>query len=208
MKKHLITLLFLFPVLIFSQNKLPEDSNRKKKKKENYDLFRNVSIIDHPHEIKFDVLSYALNGRIQVAYEFQKNLNWYFGMSASIHKNKDRNDSFYRDKYHYLPKYDATPYVRYALTTDQKKLYFVEGFLSVNSGDHKDLERIVNGATAIYQIKNDTYMDIAAGVAVGFKVLVKKRFIIDAYAGGGANLLNEKSPKYVPRIGANIGYCF
>jgi hypothetical protein len=208
MRKYLKYLLFLIPVISLAQNQLPPDSNKKKKKKENYDLFRDVSIIDHPHEIKFDVLSLALDGRIHLAYEFQHRLQWYYGLSMSYHQNTNRKDNFIHDNFHYLPKIDVNPYVRYAFTDDQKKFYFVEGFLSINNGDHKDLERIDNGTSAIYKIKYDKYTDLAAGLAVGFKIIVKKRFIIDAYAGGGANLFNQASPKYIPRIGANVGYCF
>lgn len=206
MKKNILIILILTPIFNWGQNILPD--NYKKKKKDNYDLFREVSIIPHPHEIKFDVLSYFLNKKVQLSYEYQSNLQWYFGSSITIHNNSERKNTFYYDKYFNLPKYEFTPYTRYALTKDQVKFVFLEGFISFNGGKHKDLEKIVNNASLVYKIKEDNYFDIAIGGAIGFKTLIKKRYILDLYAGSGINLLNNNSPKFVPRYGVNLGYCF
>ena len=208
MKKNLLVIILLIPCLNWGQNILPPDSHKKKKEKENYDLFRNVNFIPHPHEIKVDLLSYFINKKIQVSYEYQKNLRWYFGSSIAIHNNTERKNTFYFDKYYNLPKYEVIPYTRYALSNDQKKFTFIEGFVSFNGGKHKDLEGIVTDGALVYKIKEDTYFDIAIGAAVGFKTIIKKRFILDLYGGSGVNLLNEKSPKFVPRYGVNLGYCF
>ena len=60
MKKNLLVIILLIPCLNWAQNILPPDSHKKKKEKENYDLFRNVNFIPHPHEIKVDLLSYFI----------------------------------------------------------------------------------------------------------------------------------------------------
>jgi len=207
MKKYIIIFLILIPFINIAQNILP-DNYKKKGKKRDYDLFREVSIIPHPHEVKFDFLSYFINKKVQISYEYQTNLQWYFGTSVTYHNNTERKNTFYYDKYFNLPKYEITPYTRYALTDNQLKFVFLEGFISFNGGDHKDLEAINENGSLVYQIKKSTYFDIAIGTAVGFKTLIKKRFILDLYGGAGVNLMNEKSPKFVPRYGVNLGYCF
>jgi len=208
MKQILAPLLLLTSICGMAQHILPESAHKKKKEKNNYDLFREESIIPHPHEIKFDVLGYFVNKKVQVSYEYQKNLQWYVGTSIALHNNSDRKNSFSYDKYFNLPKYEVVPYVRYALTDDQIKFVFLEGFVSFNGGKHKDLEQIQDNGSVYYQIKNDTYFDIALGAAIGFKTIIKKRIILDLYGGTGFNMISDKSPRNVMRYGINLGYCF
>ncbi|UYW02057.1 hypothetical protein K5I29_03905 [Flavobacterium agricola] len=206
MKRCLLTFVCLISITAFAQHILPE--KLFKKKKENYDLFREVNYVPHPHEIKFDLLSLAINQKIQFSYEYQSRLQWYFGMSINFHQNKSRKNSFETDKYFNLPQYEIIPYARYALTKDQVKFVFIEGFLAINGGKHKTLDALVNNGSYVYTIKQSNYLDIAPGLSLGFKTRIKKRFSVEVLGGSSVNLFNEKSPKYVPRYALNVGYFF
>ncbi|ESU18760.1 hypothetical protein FCR2A7T_21630 [Flavobacterium cauense R2A-7] len=161
------------------------------------------------NEIKIDVLTLIARSRFHVSYERFLNKDFSVGLSASITKSNKKEDDFENGFNKTLPQYEANPFVRYSLSKSAVSYYFIEGFLSVNGGKYKELQRLEEGGTAYWTAVEKNYTDLAIGGALGYKLYIKEKFGIELFVGVGRNIINtDISPKYVQRVGANFGYRF
>lgn len=161
------------------------------------------------NEIKIDVLTLIARSRFHVSYERFLNKDFSVGLSASITKSNKKEDDFENGFNKTLPQYEANPFVRYSLSKSAVSYYFIEGFLSVNGGKYKELQRLEEGGTAYWTAVENNYTDLAVGGALGYKLYIKEKFGVELFVGVGRNIINtDISPKYVQRVGANFGYRF
>jgi len=161
------------------------------------------------NEIKIDVLTLIARSRFHVSYERFLNKDFSVGLSASVTKSNKKEDDFENGFNKTLPQYEANPFVRYSLSKSAVSYYFIEGFLSVNGGKYKELQRLEEGGTAYWTAVEKNYTDLAIGGALGYKLYIKEKFGIELFVGVGRNIINtDISPKYVQRVGANFGYRF
>lgn len=162
------------------------------------------------NEIRFDVLSVFTTTKLQLTYERFFGKQFSTGVSfATLESEKNKKDfekGFNRTK----PDIEITPFLRYAFTKNETRFYFIEIFTSYNTGQYRELQRVVNNQnTAIYQSIIKDYSDIAIGGCIGYKMYFKEKISLDFHVGMGKNLFNQdKSPEIIPRVGANIGYRF
>lgn len=161
------------------------------------------------NEIKIDVLTLIARSRFHVSYERFLNKDFSVGLSASLTKSNKKEEDFENGFNKTLPQYEANPFVRYSLSKSAVSYYFIEGFLSVNGGKYKELERLEEGGTAYWTAVENNYTDLAIGGALGYKLYIKEKFGVELFVGVGRNIINtDISPKYVQRVGANFGYRF
>lgn len=167
-------------------------------------------LADKKNEIRLDVLSVITSGKFGISYERFLEKDFSVGFNANFSnskKTKDDYDSGYRNN---LPEYEINPYVRYALSKGKTRFYFAEVFASANSGDFKEVVRILDSNNnAFYTTQKSNYTDLALGGSLGYKMYFKDAFALEFLVGFGKNLLNDdKSPDYVSRVGLNFGYRF
>lgn len=169
-----------------------------------------VSPITHKkNEIKIDVLSLIARSRFHVSYERFLNKDFSVGLSGSITKSNKKEDDFENGFNKTLQQYEVNPFIRYSLSKSAVSYYFVEGFVSVNGGKYKELQRLEENGFGYWQAVENNYTDLAIGGALGYKLYIKEKFGIELFVGVGQNILNtDISPKYVQRVGANFGYRF
>jgi len=161
------------------------------------------------NEIRFDVVSLITKLRFHVSYERFLNKDFSVGLSGSLAKSNKAKEDFEENFNKTLPEYEINPFVRYSLSKSERSYYFVEGFVSLNGGKYKELERIFDGTNNYITAVEGKYTDFAIGGAVGYKLYFNDKFCADMYVGVGKNLLNtDKSPTYVQRVGASFGYRF
>lgn len=161
------------------------------------------------NEIKIDVLSLIARSRFHVSYERFLNKDFSVGLSGSLTKSNKMEDDFENGFNKTLPQYEVNPFVRYSLSKSAVSYYFVEGFVSVNGGKYKELQRFVENGSGYWQAVENKYTGLAIGGALGYKLYFKEKFGIELFVGVGRNVLNtDITPKYVQRVGANFGYRF
>lgn len=161
------------------------------------------------NEVKVDVVSLIAKSRFHVSYERFLNKDFSVGLSGSLTKSNKRENDF-RDGFNKtLPQYEINPFARYSLSKSAVSYYFIEGFVSINGGKYKELQRLEENGFAYWKAVENNYTSFAIGGAVGYKLYFKEKFGVELFVGVGRNIINtDISPKYVQRVGANFGYRF
>lgn len=162
------------------------------------------------NEIKFEVVSAIASGKIQVSYERFISTDFSIGISGIINEGNKLEKDYTNGKNRTLEDYQIIPFVRYSLSKSQIRYYFVEVFVSANSGQYHDLERLIDeNNNGYYKSVDKNYSDFALGAAIGHKFYIKEKLGIDIFVGMGKNLFsNGESPDIVSRVGINVGYRF
>lgn len=162
------------------------------------------------NEIKFDVASAIAVGKIHVSYERFISSDFSVGISGIINESNKLEKDFTNGKNRTLEDYQIIPFVRYSLSKSQIRYYFIEVFVSANSGKYQELERLLDeNNIGYYSAVENNYSDFAIGGAVGHKFYIKERLGIDIFLGMGKNLFSDgESPDIVSRVGVNVGYRF
>lgn len=104
--------------------------------------------------------------------------------------------------------FSLTPYYRHFFTKNKyAEGFFVEAFTMIHSGkDETYEENLSDPGTGSYVDK--TYTDFAVGVSAGYKIVSKRGFVAEVYAGLGRDLLDKSDLEVVGRGGLSIGYRF
>ncbi len=161
------------------------------------------------NEFRIDALSLIAYGKANISYERFSDSKWSYGLTGSFtvgDKFEKDFDEGYRST---LPKYEVIPYIRYKMSNSDAHYYFVEGFVSANGGDFREIIRIENGTDAFYKISKEGYFSVAPGASVGYKVYFAQSVALEFLVGAGFNILEtDKSPDVISRIGLNLGYRF
>jgi hypothetical protein len=162
------------------------------------------------NELKFDVTSAIAFGKIHVSYERFISTDFSVGISGIINEGSKLEKDYTSGKSRTLEDYQIIPFVRYSLSKSQIRYYFIEIFVSANSGIYHDLERLIDeNNNGYYKAVDRDYSDVALGGAIGHKFYIKEKFSVDIFLGMGKNLFsNGESPDIVSRVGLNLGYRF
>ena len=162
------------------------------------------------NEIKFDVVSLVALGKIHVSYERFLKSDFSIGISGILNESNSLENDYVNGKSRTLEDYQIIPFVRYSLSKSQVRYYFIEVFVSANSGTYHELERLIDENNNGYYLSVDKkYSDFAIGGAVGHKFYIKEKIGVDIFVGMGKNLFsNGESPEIVSRVGINLGYRF
>ena len=165
-------------------------------------------ILAKKNEVKIDVLNLAAFGKLGISYERFLNQDFSVGITGMMFNKKSKTDDFLTDDTRTLIDYQIIPYLRYAMSKSATNLYYLEGFVNFNGGEFKELTTLNNGLADYVVVTRNDYSDIALGGSVGYKLYFKESFVLDLTVGIGKNLLEEKSPSTVARLGINLGYRF
>lgn len=164
---------------------------------------------DRNNEFRIDVLSPIAFGKANISYERFLSDRWSVGITGSFAFSDKVDKDFDKGYRNTLPKTEIVPHVRYRLSESFGSYYFVEGFVSANSGDHKEITRVTDGTDAYYTINKESYFDLAVGGAIGYKVYFVDSIVLEVLVGAGYNLIEpDHSPNFVSRLGINLGYRF
>ena len=154
------------------------------------------------NEIGLDIFDLAVFRTIDITYEYVKNADIGFGLTARY--SFDANpDDLYMDTYE---KYGITPFFRFYFlgkkTDYASKKFYVESFLKFFGGENDDYY-----SYSRREIKN--YFDIALGVGLGYKFVNRNGFVVDINFGIGRSFdISDYSPNLRERGGILIGYRF
>lgn len=146
------------------------------------------------HSVKVDLLDALAVKTLELSYEYYLGGQSAVGVSGLLNFEKRSSD------FRYNEKRMLTPYFRHYFSSYRRWNYFGEIFFGINYGEYRHIKNNI--------IRYEMYTDGALGVVAGTKYNSNAGFIIDAHIGLGRNLLTNKSPIIVPRIGVNVGYQF
>ncbi|HEX8269650.1 MAG TPA: DUF3575 domain-containing protein [Flavobacterium sp.] len=161
------------------------------------------------NEVRVDLLSLIADGKFNLTYERFLNRDFSIGVTGGYSDSDKIYQDFVKGYRSTLPKYEVTPFIRYALSKSTRSFYFAEAFISANGGDYREIVRLENNGTGYYTIQQSDYFDIAIGGGLGYKIYIKQKFGFELLVGFGRNLLEkDKSPDVMSRVGLSVGYRF
>lgn len=181
MKKTFLLLIMLFAFYsVKAQNENGTDANPYQKN----------------NEIKLNLIS-PLFGAVEAGFERHLNKNSSVGISAFIVYDDKKNEDM---------NYYISPYYRYYFGKKYASGFFVEGFGAFTSIDGK---KIYSADRLTFTENKDVY-DVALGAGLGWKLVTKKGFVVEANAGYGRLLFNADQTDHnvIAKFGVSIGYRF
>jgi hypothetical protein len=152
------------------------------------------------NELKINVTNLLIFKWLDVGYE--KILNEESSVGVGLLFALDNDDDISLDEYR---TFSLTPYYRHFFGKKYAQGFFVEGFGMVHSGKD-EFYTPNNGGSGTYN--EETYTDFAVGVSVGTKIVSKRGFVAEIYAGIGRDLFGNSDIEIVSRGGISLGYRF
>jgi hypothetical protein len=99
--------------------------------------------------------------------------------------------------------FSLTPYYRHFFSNKYAEGFFVEAFTMLHTGKEEYFDDIFDSS-----FEEKTYTDFAVGVSAGYKIVSRRGFVAEVYAGIGRDLLDKSDLEIVGRGGLSIGYRF
>lgn len=148
------------------------------------------------NEIKLNLIS-PLSGAVGVDFERYLNKNSSLGISSLFVYDNTKEDDM---------NYYISPYYRYYFGKKYASGFFAEGFGMFTSIDGKKMYAADN----ITFTEGKNVYDLALGAGLGWKLVTKKGFVVEANAGYGRLLFNADKTDHnqVIKLGLSIGYRF
>ena len=211
--KKLILFVLLFNIAFYGFSQTDDSTNKELLRTaekilnavtQQSDSARAASIRVTTNEIGLDMFDLALLRTIDVTYEYIKNSEIGFGLTARF-SLADETNGFAEGE-----RYGITPFFRYYFFNKQdygSKGFYAEIFLKCFGGkfDHWHSDSY-NGS---YYNSRDNYFDTAFGIGLGYKFVNRSGFIVDLNIGLGRSLgLSEMGDTGVGRGGIIFGYRF
>jgi Protein of unknown function (DUF3575) len=187
LNKAKIIFLILFTSLAYSQVFFESDN----------------SILNKKNEIRIDIFKFLI-GCNNLSYEHHLNKDFSIGISGMISTREQK----YEYDYGGVQKFSVEPFVRYSLSKNLERFYYVELFTSLNGGNITNTERIVDNNFGYYKKVKSEYTDLAFGISFGRKWYIRKKICVDNFVGVGNNIYKYHDDKTLIRWGINIGYRF
>jgi len=171
------------------------------------DSARAASIRVTTNEIGLDVFDLALLRTFDVTYEYIKNSEIGFGLTARFSLADETNGLAEGERY------GITPFFRYYFFNKQdygSKGFYAEIFLKFFGGKYYGYDSYYDSSGNYYGYgKDKNYLEGALGVGLGYKFVNRKGFIVDLNIGLGRSLgLSEIGDTGVGRGGIIFGYRF
>jgi hypothetical protein len=191
MKKFLLLFLFICVHLLQAQNNSVKND---------------TLISSNKNEIRLDVGKLLFSSRLKVAYERFFSKDFSAGISA-IYFGDNYGDNIFdistADKI-----FEIEPFVRYSISKNVQRFFYVETFSTIWTGDYKEIKRLSDGQYAFYDWTKSNNTNVAVGVAIGYKFYVKEHFCMDFNFGLSSFVYSKKETEPLPKIGINLGYRF
>ncbi len=164
----------------------------------------------HLNEVRFNIVPVITSSRVNLAYERFLNRRFSMGLYGSYADSKNANNDFDLGFTQNRPVYEVIPYFRVNLSKSIVRYYFIEVFGNVNGGDYRETVKVLDPAfNAYYEIQKSTYVDLALGASLGYKMYFNQKVAVQALVGAGFNTLNtDKSADIISRVGLSVGYRF
>ena len=189
MKKHLFLLLVLLVQVLQAQNRSVKND---------------TVILLKKNEIRLDIGKLLFSGRLKVAYERFLNKDFSAGIGV-IYFGDNYNDNIFYN-YNFEKKIEIEPFVRYSISKNIQRFFYVEAFSPIYSGNYKKIERLSDGQYAFYDRTKSNFTNVAIGAAIGYKFYVKEHFCMDFNFGLSSLIYNQKQTEPLPKFGINVGY--
>jgi len=169
------------------------------------DEARAASIRVTTNEIGLDVFDLSLYRTIDVTYEYIKNSELGFGLTARVSISNETNGLVDGERY------GITPFFRYYFFSKKdygSKGFYAETFLKFFGGKYWDGYYGYGGYA--YNGREKNYFDAAFGIGLGYKYVNRGGFVIDLNIGVGRclELSNALGDVAVGRGGITFGYRF
>lgn len=191
MKKHLFLFLALFAHVLQAQNQSVKNDSL---------------ILSNKNEIRLDVGKLLFSSRLKVTYERFLNKDFSTGISGMYFGENYTDNIFYNSNFN--KRYEIEPFVRYSISKNVKRFFYVETFSSISIGNYKEIKRLSDGQYAFYDWTTSNFTNVAVGVGIGYKFYVKEHFCMDFSFGLSSFLFNKRETEPLPKLGFNLGYRF
>lgn len=191
MKKYLLLFLLLYVRLLQAQhNSVKNDT----------------LILSNKNEIRLDIGKLLFTSRLKVAYERFLNKDFSTGISA-VYFGDNYGDNIF-DISTAEKKFEIEPFVRYSISKNVQRFFYVETFSSIWTGNYKEIKRLSDGEYAFYDWTKSNFTNVTVGVAIGYKYYVKQHFCMDFNFGLSSFVYSKRETEPLPKIGINLGYRF
>lgn len=191
MKKYLLLFLLLYSHLFQAQNNSVKND---------------TLISNNKNEIRLDIGKLLFTSRLKVAYERFLNKDFSTGISA-IYFGDNYGDNIF-DISNTEKKFEIEPFVRYSISKNVQRFFYVETFSTIWTGDYKEIKRLSDGQYAFYDWTNSNFTNVSVGVGIGYKFYVKEHFCMDFNFGLSSFVYSKRETEPLPKIGINLGYRF
>lgn len=152
MKKHLFLFLALFAHVLQAQNQSVKNDSL---------------ILSNKNEIRLDVGKLLFSSRLKVTYERFLNKDFSTGISGMYFGENYTDNIFYNSNFN--KRYEIEPFVRYSISKNVKRFFYVETFSSISIGNYKEIKRLSDGQYAFYDWTTSNFTNVAVGVGIGYK---------------------------------------
>lgn len=105
-------------------------------------------------------------------------------------------------------KFEVEPFVRYSISKNIQRFFYLESFSSICNGNYKEIKRLSDGEYAFYDRTKSNFTNVAVGAAIGYKFYVKEHFCMDFNFGLSTFVYSKKETESLPKFGINLGYRF
>lgn len=191
MKKHLFLYLFLFAQALLAKNQSVKNDSL---------------ILSNKNEIRIDVGKLLFSSKLKVAYERFLNKDFSYGISG-MYFGENYKDNIFNNS-NFKKSYEIEPFVRYSISKNIQRFFYVESFSSICNGNYKEFKRLSDGEYAYYDWTKSNFTNVAVGFAVGYKFYLKEHFCMDFNFGLSSFVYNKKDTESLPKFGINFGYRF
>lgn len=173
---------------------------------QNHSVKNDTLILSNKNEIRLDIGKLLFSSSLKLAYERFLNKDFSTGVSVLYFGNNYGDNIF--DNYNLEKEFEIEPFVRYSLSKNVKRFFYVETFSSISTGTYKEIKRLSDGQYAFYDWTTSNFTNVAVGVGIGYKFYVKEHFCMDFNFGLSSFLFNKKETEPLPKLGINLGYRF
>lgn len=163
-------------------------------------------ILSNKNEIRLDIGQLLFSSRLKLAYERFLNKDFSTGISAIYYGNNYGDNIF--DLSNSQKNFEVEPFVRYSISKNVRRFFYVETFSSIWTGSFREIKRLSDGEYAFYDWKKSNFTNVAVGVAIGYKFYVKEHFCMDFNFGLSSFVYSKRETEPLPKIGINLGYRF
>lgn len=167
---------------------------------------KETTISDNKNEIRIDIGKLITASGFHIAYDRFFNKDFSAGVSVMIFDSNQINNIFYDSNMR--REYKIEPFVRYSISNNTKRFFYIEAFSSVLGGSIREVERFSDGVYGYYDIATSNFISIAMGSSIGYKFYMKKHFCLDFNLGFSSNIYDKTNTQTLPKFGITTGYRF
>jgi hypothetical protein len=158
------------------------------------------------NELRLDVGRLLTTSGVQLTYE--RFLNKDFSMGVNFLLFDTNQNIYFFFESNNKRNYKVEPFVRFSISKNTKRFFYVEGYCSVIGSEGNDIKRFSDGVYGYYDREFSRAATVAIGAAIGYKFYVKKHFCMDFNIGFSSNVADAADVPALPKIGIATGYRF